>query len=81
MILYTSMPHELIFQAENSSFENHSMIEMNGIPLMVERLDNQDCRIIRMMSTDPAHYLDEALQPGTVLKMGFSFDENPSSSI
>ncbi|MGM7701230.1 YlzJ-like family protein [Pseudalkalibacillus sp. Hm43] len=81
MILYTSMPHEVVFSAVQSDFEKHSMIEMNGIPLMVEQLENQDCRIVRMMSTDPAHYLDANLQPGTVLKMTVAPDQNPSSSL
>jgi hypothetical protein len=81
MILYTSMPHEVVFSAVDSDFEKHSMIEMNGVPLMVEKLDNQDCRIVRMMSTDPAHYLDANLMPGTVLKMTVSLDQNPSSSL
>ncbi|MCF6137165.1 YlzJ-like family protein [Pseudalkalibacillus berkeleyi] len=76
MILYTTVPHEIIFSAVQTDFEKYSMINMNGIPLMVERLENQDCRIVQMMSTDPAHFLDDQLQPGTVLKMTMIPEEN-----
>ncbi|WP_257351485.1 YlzJ-like family protein [Pseudalkalibacillus decolorationis] len=74
MILYTMMPSEAIFQTNPSEYEKHSVIEMNGIPVMVERLEDQSCKVVRMMSTDPNHYMQTNLQPGTILKMTYDWE-------
>ncbi|MCF6410626.1 YlzJ-like family protein [Pseudalkalibacillus salsuginis] len=80
MILYTSMPNELVFNNAAENYDKHSMIEMNGVSMMVEHLDENQCRIVNLLSTDPYHYLNPSLQPGTVLKKSFHYDESPSSS-
>jgi hypothetical protein len=71
MILYTVMPMEMMFEPAMSDFEKQSLIEVRGIPMLVEKIDGDNCRIVRMMSTDPFHFMNQDLQPGTVLKMSY----------
>ncbi|RDI47397.1 YlzJ-like family protein [Falsibacillus pallidus] len=63
MILYTSMPQELIFPPGENTFDSTKMITWNGIPLMVQKCD-QGYRVMRIMSSDPSHYLTPECEPG-----------------
>ncbi len=67
MILYTTIPQELIFQTDELEYGKQTMIDYEGIPLLVEMDENRDYRVVRVMSSDPGHYLDERCGPGTVL--------------
>lgn len=67
MILYTMMPQELIFQTESTEFSRHLEINYNGIPLMVERTDDQGYKVIRVLSSNPDHYLDSRFMPGSII--------------
>ena len=58
MILYTTMPQDLIFQTEAMEYGKHTVIDYEGIPLLVEMDDNHDYRVVRVMSSDPDDYLD-----------------------
>lgn len=64
MILYTMMPQELIYPCDESEFGKHSEVVFNGIPLMVEKTEDNQYRVVRVMSTDPAHFLDSRCIPG-----------------
>jgi hypothetical protein len=64
MILYTMMPQELIFPYVNESNSNQQMVSYQGIPLLVESTDGQNAQVIRILSTDPQHYLDNQICPG-----------------
>ncbi|WP_100330967.1 YlzJ-like family protein [Bacillus xiapuensis] len=65
MILYTTMPQEHIFPHDFTS-EELELISWNGIPLYAERADHQ-YRVIRIVSTDPSHYLNDSLTPGSMI--------------
>lgn len=66
MILYTMMPQDLVFpQEELEQTSAQMMINYNGVPVLAEQLDAMSYRIIRVMSTDPSHYLNEDCTPGT----------------
>ena len=67
MILYTTMPQELIFQTPVSEFGKQEIIQYEGIPLLVERDENQSYRVVQVMSTDPSHYLNNRCVPGMIL--------------
>ena len=65
MILYTMMPPELIFPYETESPSQQQMVSYQGIPLLVEMMDGQNAQVIRILSTDPQHYMDNQICPGT----------------
>lgn len=67
MILYTTMPHELVYQTANSEFQKQMVIEYDGIPLLVEMNEEHNVRVIQNMSSNPHHFLDARYSPGTIL--------------
>lgn len=69
MILYTMMPHELIYPNDEYDFGKQMEITHDGIPLMVERTEDADYRIIRILSSNPAHYLDSRYMPGAKISI------------
>ncbi|MGG3466690.1 YlzJ-like family protein [Neobacillus pocheonensis] len=77
MILYTMMPEELIFPQEAAPLQKQQMITYQGIPLLVEFSDQQNVQVIRVLSSDPQHYLDERVCPGSKISFanldGLSF--------
>jgi hypothetical protein len=64
MILYTMMPEELVFPTNESEFGNQRYVELNGVSMLVNELSPQCCEIVRIVSTDPQHYLDAQYYPG-----------------
>ncbi|PLR77693.1 ribonuclease [Bacillus sp. V3-13] len=70
MILYTMIPEEMIFPPERDVHSKQKLINFDGIPLMVELVDDQSYRVIRVLSSDPQHFLDARCSPGA--KISFS---------
>nr|WP_272495680.1 YlzJ-like family protein [Bacillus pinisoli] len=62
------MPEEYIFPTDEKQYVNQKVIEMNGVSMMVEKSEDQ-YRIIRLLSTDPEHYLSEEYCPGTMIAL------------
>lgn len=60
------MPEELVF-AQESNASHYEEIEYGGAKMMVEKVSDSQCRIVRLLSTDPLDYLRQDLQPGNVL--------------
>ncbi|MFL6516585.1 MAG: YlzJ-like family protein [Bacillus sp. (in: firmicutes)] len=69
MILYTMMPPELIFPYQAESGLQQQMVSYQGIPLLVESSDGQNAQVIRILSTDPQHYLDSQICPGAKISL------------
>jgi len=72
MILYTMMPQDLVFPPEEERQQSTGQMMMNykGVPVLAEQVDAMNYQIIRVMSTDPSHYLNTDCAPGT--KISFS---------
>lgn len=68
MILHTTVPQELIFPTEQDAYSQQTVVEWQGIPLLVEQ-SQQQYRVVRVMSSDPAHFLNEEICPGQYLQM------------
>jgi hypothetical protein len=67
------MPQELIYQTENDDFGKQKIVSYEGIPLLVEVNTGQECRILRVMSSDPSHYMDERYTPGSMINLSQLF--------
>lgn len=76
MILYTMMPQELIFPYETDSIPKQQTITYQGIPLLVELTDQQNVQVIRVLSSDPQHFMDNRVSPGA--KISFANIEGMS---
>lgn len=64
MIMYTTMPGELMYPISQDIFEKQQLIHYNGIPVMVTKNEAQEYEVIRILSTDPNHFLHAPIQPG-----------------
>ncbi|NKE06441.1 YlzJ-like family protein [Mesobacillus selenatarsenatis] len=69
MILYTMMPHEQVFPPNEEAAVNQVMISYNGIPIMAEYTENHEYRVVRVMSTDPNHYMETSCLPGSTITL------------
>ncbi|PMC38493.1 ribonuclease [Bacillus sp. UMB0899] len=74
MIYYTMMPEELMFPSVDRDYEKQSIVELNGVQLLVQQTENAQFEIIRVMSSDPQHYLDSQLCPGQKITMSLSIN-------
>jgi len=66
MILYTSMPYELIFPAEENSAKQTTLEIENGL-LVVEAVSSTEYKVVRLISSDPQQYLNKNYQPGSIV--------------
>jgi hypothetical protein len=69
MILYTMMPQELIYPTNEMDYGNQMLIQYNGVPLLVEQTDDHMYQVVRVMSSDPNHYLENSCSPGTKISL------------
>ncbi|WP_042456455.1 YlzJ-like family protein [Neobacillus dielmonensis] len=65
MILYTTMPYELVFPYEAEQFHKQQVVSYKGIPMLVEMSGAQYAQVVRILSSDPQHFMDEQICPGT----------------
>jgi len=67
MILYTAIPLELVVEGIEKG-HNYKELELSGIKLLVEPVDVDRSRIVRIISTNPQDYLNPRLSPGTIIE-------------
>ncbi len=66
MLHWTLLPEELIFnEQENAQHSIHEAV-VDGILLLVQQ-DKDVMRIVRILSSDPSHFLDPRFQPGNAI--------------
>ncbi|MGM0873726.1 MAG: YlzJ-like family protein [Bacillota bacterium] len=75
MIFYTLMPEELMFPTLEEDFKKQSVVEMNGVQLLVQTTATSQYEIVRILSSDPRHYLDAQYCPGQKITMSISTNE------
>ncbi len=67
MILYTTVPQEVIFPEEAES--KQMVIDIKEGQLMVEQVSNQEFRVVRLISSDPFAYLNDNYTPGKMISL------------
>ncbi len=58
------MPPELVF-GEQEPAVHYEEVEYAGTKLIMERLSSTQGRVVRIISSDPADFLNPSYQPGT----------------
>ncbi|KKI92626.1 hypothetical protein WQ54_08425 [Bacillus sp. SA1-12] len=76
MIFYTMMPEQLMFPTHEDDFKKQSVIEMNGVQLLVQEASKAHYEIVRVLSSDPRHFLDSQYCPGQKITMSVSTNED-----
>jgi hypothetical protein len=64
MILYTTIPEELIFQTSPEQYLKQKFVYYDGIPFLVQETETKEYEIIRNLSTNPQHFLQSKYSPG-----------------
>ena len=67
-IIYTPLPIELVLEGIDKEGPPYQEMEVNGVKLLVEQQSMDKCRVVRLLSTNPADFLKNEYQPGTELK-------------
>ncbi|HMM21628.1 MAG TPA: YlzJ-like family protein [Selenomonadales bacterium] len=66
MILWTVMPLDLVLDGAEK-MPACEEIDYGGLKIMVEKTSPVECRIVRLLSTNPQDFLRPDIQPGQVL--------------
>ncbi|ABO66508.1 MULTISPECIES: YlzJ-like family protein [Geobacillus] len=64
MILYTVMPEHLLFPVDAAEYEKKKMVYYDGIPFLVQIVENGEYEIVQNLSTNPYHFLNAKYAPG-----------------
>jgi len=67
MIFQTILPQEIVWADRDSSTDRRFFARYRGIPVLLEPAENGNYRICQLLSTDPDHFLDPSLAPGTLI--------------
>lgn len=67
MILYTVMPEQLVYPSDYSQFTKQRVVTMNGVEMLVAVGSEYDYSVIRVLSTDPEHFL--LYEPGQKISL------------
>ncbi len=68
MILYTVLPHEVVLEGLDEK-RNFVDIQLEGLTVTVEPVSLEEAVIVRVISTDPLHYLNPQLAPGRKIRL------------
>ena len=66
MTLWSIVPVEMVLD-NVASLPAYEEIEYSGMKCLVEKTGPSQCRVVRLLTTDPSEYLRSKLQPGTIL--------------
>lgn len=65
VILWTPLPAEQVLAGfDDQIYPEYESGEVAGIPVLLEKAENGKKRVVRINSTDPAHFLDKNVYPG-----------------
>lgn len=67
MIIYTPVPPEILWHEEGKNTVEYREGVIEGIPVQLKIVDGQSPVIEKIISSDPAHYLNAVCQPGRVI--------------
>ncbi|AEG60182.1 YlzJ-like family protein [Desulforamulus ruminis] len=67
MILWTVLPVEQVMEGfADDAYNRYETGEVAGIPVLFEKMDTGLKKIVRINSSDPAHYLNQKVFPGLI---------------
>ncbi|WP_066173145.1 YlzJ-like family protein [Bacillus marinisedimentorum] len=69
MILYTTVPEELMFQPDQAEFSKQKVVTINSVPVVTAEVSPGKYQIVRILSTDPGAFLKSSLAPGQMVGM------------
>ncbi len=69
MVMWTIVPDMFLFSKDDPKFlENqYDEIEFSNKILVTRKLNEKQYEIVRIITTDPRDYLNEKIQPGSII--------------
>lgn len=67
MIIYTTVPLELVFEGFDQYQPKVEEIEYQGVKLMIEPQGPYQAKIVRLLSPNPHDYLNPKYTPGNMI--------------
>ncbi len=69
-MLYTIVPHEEIWgELDQVDQQEYRDVTLNGCTMQIQPVDSATGKVIRLMSTNPADYLNPQFQPGSTVML------------
>ncbi|HHU63564.1 MAG TPA: hypothetical protein GXZ32_05080 [Clostridiales bacterium] len=73
---YSIIPNEYIFrQPQECGMSKIETIEIDGLKMEVERMDDKHFKIIRLITTDPGSFLIRKYSPGQIITRVYSLEK------
>ncbi|MDA8352355.1 MAG: YlzJ-like family protein [Firmicutes bacterium] len=69
MIYYSVIPMEAALTDPSEQGPEIREVDVGGVSMVVEMEGGGQGRILRLLSTDPGHYLDPRYQPGSRVRL------------
>lgn len=69
MIYYSVIPAELALQDPSQERPETQEVMVDGVSMVVEMEGPGEGRILRLLSTNPSHYIDPRYQPGSRVRL------------
>ncbi|HHY71057.1 MAG TPA: hypothetical protein GX519_05280 [Thermoanaerobacterales bacterium] len=70
MLLYTSMPLEIVLEGMDKKYE-YKEINVDGVKLVVESVGINQSKIVRLLSSNPQDFLNPNFSPGKIITFSF----------
>ena len=67
MIHYTPLPLEDVFADWDQSRTAPKEIAVNGVTMLVEPVNEQEAKIVQIISSNPQDFLDPSMAPGNTI--------------
>lgn len=66
-LLYTPMPLEVVLAGNEQFNPLYEEVSIRGKKVLVEKKGSTHASIVRVISTNPADYMDPSLSPGSIV--------------
>lgn len=80
MILYTTMPVEVVLEGYDSFKPDYLELDYPGGKLLVEPISPTEGRLVRLISPCPEDYLRPENQPGTIISFKPTYRQSENLS-
>lgn len=67
MIIYTSMPLELVYEGYDEFKPVYEEIQHNGVTMLIEPNGAYQGKVVRLLSNNPQDFLNPSYSPGSII--------------
>lgn len=71
------LPIEAVYEGWENKTPEYRELNIGGAKLLVEPMGMDSCRVVRLISTNPADYLKNEFQPGAELRFTPQYSGKP----